>query len=134
MPPAVRMQPSPGDDLGGGADGHGDAALDAGIAGVADADDAAAFDADVGFDDAEDGVEDEGVGDDEVEALGIEGQRGLAHAVADDFAAAEFDFVAVAAHLGDEIALDLDEEIGVGEADLVADGGAEHFGVLAAGR
>ena len=122
-----------GDDFGGGADDHGDAVLEEGIAGVADGGDAAMFDADVGFDDALDGVEDEGVGDDEVEALGVEGEGGLGHAVADDFAAAEFDFIAVAAVFGDEVALDLDEQVGVGEAHLVSRGGAEHGGVLFAG-
>ena len=49
----------------------------------------------------------------------------LAHAVADDLAAAEFHFLAV----GGEILLDLDDEVGVGEADLVAGGRAEHVGV-----
>jgi hypothetical protein len=111
-----------------------DAGLDARVAGVADPDDAAVLDADVGLDDAELRVEDEGVGDDEVEAVGVEGGGRLAHAVADDLAAAELDLVAVAAALGDEVALDLDEQLGVGEADAVARGGAEHLGVLAAGE
>ncbi len=101
---------------------------------MADADDEAVFDADVGLDDAEAGVEDEGVGDDEVERLGVGGGGRLAHAVAENLSAAELDLVAVTAALGDEVALDLDEEFGVGEADLVADGGTEHFGVLAAGK
>jgi len=108
--------------------------LDAGVARMAEADDAAALDAEVGFDDAEERIEDERVGDDEVERLGVEGGGGLAHAVADDLAAAELDLVAVAAALGDEIAFDLHEEVGVGEAHLVARGGAEHLGVLAAGE
>ena len=33
-----------------------------------------------------------------------------------------------------EVALDLDEEIGVGEADAVADGGAEHVRIGGAGE
>ena len=135
------------DDFGRGADDHrvflfrlrigvdgADAGLDAGVAGVADADDETVFDADIGFDDAEERIEDEGVGDDEVEAVFVEGGGRLAHAVADDLAAAEFDFVAVAAALGDEVAFDLDEEIGVGEPHAVTDGGAEHLGVLAAAQ
>jgi hypothetical protein len=97
-----------------------EAGLDARVAGVADADDAAVLDAEVGFDDAELRIEDQGVGDDEVEAVGVEGGGRLAHAVADDLAAAELDLVAVAAALGDEVALDLDEQLGVGEADAVA--------------
>ena len=44
----------------------------------------------------------------------------LAHAVADDLAAAELDLVAVAAALRDQVALDLDEEIRVGEPDAIA--------------
>jgi len=74
------------------------------------------------------------VGEDEVEAVVIEDEGTLAHAVADDFPAAEFDFVAVAASFGDEIAFDLNEEIGVGEANLVSYGWAEHVGVLTAGE
>src|SRR5580704_1690079 len=109
-----------GDGFGAGADDHGifflcgwirinrtEAALDARVAGVANADDAAVLDADVGLDNAEDGIEDERVGDDEVERLSVGGDGRLAHAVADDLAAAEFDFIAVTAALGDEIALDL---------------------------
>ena len=52
----------------------------------------------------------------------------LAHAVADHLAAAEFHFFAV----GREVAFDFDDELGVGEADPVAGGRAEHFGVGAA--
>ena len=47
-----------------------------------------------------------------VEAFGIERRRRLAHAVADDLAAAEFHFLAV----DRVVLLDLDEEIGVGQA------------------
>ena len=101
---------------------------------MADADDAAVLHADIRFDDTEDGIEDEGVGDDEVERLGVGGGGRLAHAVADDLAAAELDLVAVAAALGDEVALDLDEQIGVGKPHLITDGGTEHLGVLAAGK
>ena len=88
----------------------------------------------IGFDDTEERIEDEGVRDNEIEAVLVERGGGLPHAVADDLAAAEFDFVAVAAALGDEVALDLHEKIGVGETYAVAGGGAEHLGVLAAGE
>jgi predicted secreted Zn-dependent protease len=53
------------------------------------------------------------------------GCLGLAHAVADHLAAAELHFFAI----GGEVLLDLDEELGVGKADLVADGRAEHGGI-----
>ena len=35
---------------------------------------------------------------------------------------------------GDEVTLDLHEQIGVGEPHTIADGRAEHFGVLAPGE
>ena len=111
-----------------------DAILQQRIARVADADDAAVLDADVRFDDALHGIEDQRVGDDEIEGLRIQGERRLRHAVADHLAAAELHLVAVAAVFRDEIALDFDEEFRVRETDLVAHGGAEHAGVLFAGQ
>jgi len=121
--------PFPGCGIG---PGRAESALDAGISGVADAHDSAVLDSDVGLDDPQDGIEDQRVGDDEVERLGIEGGRGLAHAVADHLAAAELDLVSVAAALGDEVAFNLDEQVGIGEPDPIAHGRAEHFGVLTA--
>ena len=53
----------------------------------------------------------------------------LAHAVADDLAAAELHLLAI----DGEVLLDLDEELGVGEAHLVAGGRAEHVGIGGAG-
>ena len=55
-----------GDHLGAGADDDVDAGLDVGIAGLADAGDAAVLQADIGLDDAP-MVEDERVGDDGVD-------------------------------------------------------------------
>ncbi len=49
----------------------------------------------------------------------------LPHAVADDFAAAEFHLLPV--HR--EILFHLDEQRGIGEAHPVADGRAEHLGI-----
>ena len=49
----------------------------------------------------------------------------LAHAVADHLAAAELHLLAV----DREVALDLDDEVGVGEPHAVAGGRAEHLGV-----
>ncbi len=63
------------------------------VAGFADGGDAAFLDAHVGFDNAPP-VEDEGVGDDGVHHF-VVAALALAHAIADDFAAAEFYFVAV---------------------------------------
>ena len=84
---------------------------------------------DVGFDDAP-VVEDDGVGDDGVDGAARARDLALAHAVADDLAAAEFHLFAV----GGEILLDLDEEFRVGEPDAVAGGRAEHVGVGGAGE
>jgi len=117
-----------GDDFGAGADDDGDAWLDVGVAGLADGVDAVVLDGDVGLDDAL-VVDDEDVGDDGVDRALDLAELGLAHAVADDFTAAEFHFVAVEG----EVAFDFDPEVGVGEADAVAGGGALHVGVGAAG-
>ena len=113
-----------GDDFGPGADDDRHAGLDIGIAGLADGGDQTITEADVGFDDAP-MVKDHRIGDDGVD--GAAGPRSLAlpHAVANDLAAAEFHLFAV----GREIILDLDEELGVGEAHAVARRRAEHVGI-----
>jgi hypothetical protein len=54
----------------------------------------------------------------------------LAHAVADHLAAAELHFLAI----DGPVFLDLDEQFGVGEADLVAGGRPEHVGIGGAGN
>ena len=110
-----------GDHLGAGADHDVDARLDIGVAGLADAADAAVADADIGFDDAP-MVEDHGVGDDRVDRPLGAARLALAHAVADHFAAAELDLLAI----DRAVALDLDEELGVGQAQAVAGRRAEH--------
>src|SRR5690606_140778 len=87
-------------------------------------DDTAVLEPDVGLDDAP-VIDDQRVGDDGVDgALGAR-HLALAHAVADDLAAAEPHFLAI----GREVLLDLDDEVGVGEADAVADRRAVHVGV-----
>src|ERR1043165_6612071 len=93
-------------------------ALNAGISGVADAGDPAVFYADVGFDHAQLRVKDQGVRQDQIERLGILGEGGLPHPITDDFAAAKLDFVSIPSALRNQVALDLDEQVGVGEADL----------------
>ena len=50
-------------------------------------------------------------------------RAGLAHAIANDFAAAEFHFFAV----DGEVFFDFDNELGVRQAHMVADRGSEHF-------
>ncbi len=114
------------DHFGRGADRDGHAGLDVGIAGLADRGDAAALDADVGLDDAP-MVDDHRIGDHGVDHLRMRALR-LTHAVAYHLAAAELHFLAV----DRRIALDLDEEVGVGQTQAVAGGGAVHFRVGAA--
>ncbi|MNS54294.1 hypothetical protein D3C72_870780 [compost metagenome] len=112
-----------GDYFGACANGDGHVGLHVGVAGLADCGDAPVLEADVGFDDAP-VVDDQRVGDQRVDHFGSQ-QLALALAVADDFAATEFHFFAV----GGEVVFDFDPQLGVGQAHLVADGGAEHVGV-----
>ena len=63
-----------GDDFRGGSDDHGDAILNERIPGVADACDASVLDTDIGFDNSLNGIEDKRVGDDQVQALVVEGE------------------------------------------------------------
>ena len=117
------------DHFGAGPDDDGDAGLDVGIAGLADRGDEPVLQADVGLHDPP-MVEDDGVGDDGVDRAARVGRLRLPHAVADHLAAAELHLLAVSG----EILLDLDDELGVGEANPVAGRGAEHFGVMRAGE
>ena len=113
-----------GDHLGAGADDDGDAGLDIRIAGLADGEDVAVLDADVGLHDPP-VVEDQRVGDDGIDRALLVGDLALAHAVANHLAAAELHLLAV----GGEVLLHLDDDVGVGEPHAVAGGGTEHFGV-----
>ena len=70
-------------------------------------------------------VDNERIGDDGVDRPGTIGDLRLPHAVADHLAAAEFHFLAV----NRKIPLDLDDEIGIGQANAVAGRWAEHVGV-----
>ncbi len=113
-----------GDRLGPGPDHDVDPGLDVRVAGLADAANAAVADADIGFDDAP-MVENHRVGDDGVDrALGA-GRLALPHAVADHLAAAELDFLAI----DRAVALDLDDELGVGQPQPIAGRRAEHCGI-----
>ena len=113
-----------GDHLGARADDDVDAGLDVGVAGLADGGDAAVAQAHIGLDDAP-VVEDQRVGDDGVDRTGGAGRLRLPHAVADHLAAAELHLLAV----DGAVLLDLDDEVGVGQPDPVADGRPEHGGV-----
>ena len=112
-----------GDDFGAGADDDGDVWLGVGVAGFADGGNSTVLQADVGFDDAPP-IEYQGVGDDGVHD-GVIRPLALAHAIADDFAATEFYFVAVVGG----VAFNLDPQFGVAQADSVTHCGAVHVGV-----
>ena len=89
-----------------------------GLPGLADPHDPAVADADVPLHDPPI-IENDGVGDHEVEVRRglLVPIRRLALPVANDFAAAEDDFLAI----DGEVLFDLDDEIGVAQADAVAD-------------
>ena len=123
-------EPLAGQGLGARANGHarGDAVHDVGVAGMADADDVAALNADVGLVDTR-VVEHECVGDYQVQiAVGAGGGDGLAHAVAQRLAAAKLGLLAI----GGQVALHLDDQVGIGQTNLVSDGGSVHGGVFIA--
>ena len=128
-PPAVRILPSPAITSVPGPTTIVTPGLDVGIAGLADGVDEPVLEADVGLDDPP-VIEDHGVGDDGVDGAASARRLGLPHAVADHLAAAELHLFAV----GGEILLDLDHELGVGEAQPVACGRTEHLGVVGAGE
>ena len=124
MPPAVTILPSPAMTSVPGPMTMSTPGWMSGLPALPMRGDAAVLDADVGLDDAP-VIDDQRVGDDGVDrALGA-AALALAHAVADHLAAAELHLLAV----DGEVALDLDEELGVGEPHAVAGGRAEHVGI-----
>src|SRR5690606_30848987 len=104
-----------------------DAVLHVGVAGLADGGDPAAAHADVGPDHAP-VVEHHDIGDDQVEGALGGGGGGLQHGLADGLAPAEDRLVAA----GAAVLLDLDPQVGVAEADLVAGGRAVQRRVVGA--
>src|ERR1700757_39394 len=111
-----------GDRLGARSDDDVDARLHVGIAGFAYGGDAPVLDADIRLHNAP-VIENERVGDDRINSAVAAGTLRLTHAVADDFATSEFDLLAI----GREVLLHLDDEVGIGEAHLVADRWAKHL-------
>src|SRR5262249_53157897 len=99
-----------------------------GVAGLADRDDPAVADADVGLHDPP-GVDDHRAGDDDVEHARRAGRAsGLAHAIADDLAAAELRLLAGRR----EVTLDADEQLRVGQTHSITGGRTVEIGVLPA--
>ena len=126
--------PLPGDDFGAGADDDVHAVGDLRVAGLADLEDVAVPERDVRLVDAG-VVQDDDVGDDGVRDVladvPVPGSLAvLAHAVADHLAAAEHHFLAV----DGEVLFDLEEQVGVRQADGVAGRRAVQVRVLPAGK
>ena len=112
-----------GDDFRRSADDDGDVGLDVRIARFADAADPAILDTDVRLDDTE-VIDNQRVGDHGIRNF-VRPALALAHAVADDFAAAELHFLTV----DGMVLLHLDPEIGIRKTHAVARGRAEHLGI-----
>ena len=129
IPPAVRMRPSPAMmSVDGPISRSGSHAIgDVGVAGLAERDDAALADAHVAADDAP-VVEDDDVRDDDVGRALRRRPEALEHRFADGLAAAEDGLVATDA----AVLFDLEPEVGVGEPQAVAHGGAVERGVAGA--
>ena len=120
-----------GDYLGTRSDDHFgmDAVHDAGIAGLANRDDEAVAHPDVGLDDAQDWVHDDGVGDDQVQrTVAVAYFRGLSHAVAGGLTATEHQLVPVS----EQVLLDLADQGCIGQAEPVSDRRAVQVHVLPA--
>ena len=117
------------DGLGSGADDDIHIRLRVRVAGLADPGDHAVLQPDIGLVDARH-IDNQRVGDDRIDgAAGPAGLR-LAHAVADDLAAAELHLLAIAG----EILLHLDDQVGVCQPQPVARGRAIHVGIGGAGN
>ena len=131
MPPAVRISCSPEmASVPGPTSRPGvTPSIVPGVTGLADADDQAVLHADIGLDDAEQGVDNRDVRDHQVERAAVAGELVVdAHAVAQRLAAAIQRLITQYS----QVPLDLQEEAGVTQADLVADCRAEQPGVLPA--
>src|SRR4029453_18726609 len=111
-----------GNDFGTGADDDRYVWLYVGIAGFANRSDPAVTDAYVGLHDSP-VIKDQGIRDHGVDRAVDSRALRLSHAITDDFSAAEFHLLAVRR----EVLLHLDEEVGICETHLVADGRAEHL-------
>ncbi len=118
-----------GDGLRAGADDDGRRRAGyPGLPALPIAGDPAVLEADIGLDDAP-VVDDQRIGDHGVDGAFGPRRLALAHAVADDLAAAELHLLAI----DGEILLHLDEEVGIGKPHLVARGRAVHVGIGGAG-
>jgi len=100
------------------------------IARLADADDAVPLDADVGLDDALYRIDDECVGDDEIERFACRAVAHLPHALAKRLPAAKLALVAIHS----VVLLHLDDQSRITQLEPVARGRAEHGAILRAAQ
>ncbi len=91
------------------------------VAGLANARDETVAQANVGLIDSG-VVNDQSIGDHRVDGSARPGDLALSHAIPDGFTSPEFHLLAI----DGEILLNLDKQLGVGEANLVAGGGTIH--------
>src|SRR6516162_1319265 len=111
-----------GDDLGSRSDNNFDIRLHIGIASFAYGGNATVFDSDIALY-YPPVIENKCVGNDRINSAFAAGTLRLTHTVADDFTAAELHLLTIVR----EVLLHLDDEIGIGEAHLVADRWAKHL-------
>ena len=120
----------PCNDFRAGADDHVHIGLHIGVASLADGGNAPVAYAKISLDDAKGRIHDDGIGDDGVHSAVSIADLALAHAIANDLAAAKTDFIAIDC----VVALNFDPQFRVRKADAVARGGAVEFGILASGN
>ena len=102
------------------------------VACLADRDDTAVANADVGLDDSP-VVDDHRAGDDGVRCAVGPGCATLSHRFAEYLAAAEHGLVARQPWAAAAVLGDLDEQVGVGQSDPVSGGGSEEGGIAGSG-
>ena len=116
--------PLTGNGFSARSDGDGHPIADVGIARFADGADAAVFEAHISFDNAPP-IQDQGVGDHRVNGTRSAAGLALAHAITDDLAAAELHLIAI----DGVVLLDFEDQLGIGEPNPVACGGAVGLGI-----
>ena len=128
---AARGQDAPFacDHLGAGADDDVDTRLRVGVACLADRLDAAIPQADIRLVDPGP-IKDQRIGNDGIHSPRGAGCLRLPHAVTDHLAPAEFHFLPIGTG---EVALHLNDQIGIGQPHTVSGGGAIHGGIIGAG-
>src|SRR5580704_2951150 len=114
--------PFAGDHLRSRSDNYVDVRLHIRIASFAYGGDTPVFDGNVGFHNSP-VIKNQRVGDDSIHRALAAGTLRLTHAVTDDFPTSELHLLAI----DRKVLLNLDDKVGIREAQLVADGWAKHL-------